>query len=112
MRNRPLYTRSICALGERRQDLPTVVGYMAMRGAQMDEEGKDEANLNRRQVLTRAGGGLLAASALPAFLAACGSDSGGSTATGSATAAAAGGPPAASEVTGDLVIYSYPGWYG
>jgi spermidine/putrescine transport system substrate-binding protein len=78
----------------------------------MDAEGKDAANLSRRQVLTRAGGGLLAASALPAFLAACGSSGSSTTATGAATAAAAGGPPAASEVTGNLVIYSYPGWYG
>jgi spermidine/putrescine transport system substrate-binding protein len=80
----------------------------------MDAEGNNTASLSRRQVLTRAGGGLLAASALPAVLAACGSsDSGsGSTATGAATTAAAGGPPAAADVTGKLVIYSYPGWYG
>lgn len=78
----------------------------------MDGEGKDAANLSRRQMLTRAGGGLLAVSALPAFLAACGSEGGSGTATAVATATTSAGPVPAAEVTGDLVLYSYPGWYG
>jgi spermidine/putrescine transport system substrate-binding protein len=79
----------------------------------MDEDPKQASNLTRRQALARGGGGLLAATALPAVLAACGSDSSGTTsATAAAPAATSTGPAAAADITGNLVIYSYPDWYG
>ena len=66
---------------------------------------------SRRQVLQRAGGGLLAATALPTLLSACG-DSGSGTQTAAATAAGQTGPTPAAQVTGDLVLWGYPDWYG
>jgi spermidine/putrescine transport system substrate-binding protein len=80
----------------------------------MDEVPKQASNLTRRQALTRAGGAVFAVGALPAVLAACGSDSSGTTSATSAAAPAATstGPAAAADITGDLVIYSYPDWYG
>jgi spermidine/putrescine transport system substrate-binding protein len=80
----------------------------------MDEAPKQASNLTRRQALTRAGGAVFVAGALPAVLAACGSDSSGTTSATSAAAPAATstGPAPVADVTGNLVIYSYPDWYG
>jgi spermidine/putrescine transport system substrate-binding protein len=83
------------------------------RVERMEDDGREASSLTRRQSLARAGAGLVAISGLPAFLAACGSDSGGSTATSAATATpTTTGPAAAADITGNLVIYSYPDWYG
>jgi spermidine/putrescine-binding protein len=81
----------------------------------MSENSPRPSRLTRRQAIRRGAGGVLATGAFPTLLAACGSDDdGGSASTGASTSAetAAAGPPAASEVTGSLVIASYPDWYG
>jgi spermidine/putrescine transport system substrate-binding protein len=93
--------------------MPTTVGYVARRRSQLTNPDDGETgHLTRRQAVRRGAAGAFALSSLPAFLAACGgSDSGGAVAsTSPATTAAS--PPAASEVTGNLVIASYPDWYG
>jgi spermidine/putrescine-binding protein len=76
-------------------------------------DGADARRLSRRQVLGRGAGGLLAASSLPAFLAACGG-SGGSSSTSAATSASTAtvGPTPAAQVTGALKLLGYPDWYG
>jgi spermidine/putrescine transport system substrate-binding protein len=81
----------------------------------MSEEGQRPSRLTRRQAMRRGAGGLAALSSLPAFLAACGGDDGGSVSAGGASTSAstgAAGPPAAADVKGDLVLASYPDWYG
>jgi spermidine/putrescine transport system substrate-binding protein len=78
----------------------------------MDEHSSESSNLTRRQAIGRGAGGLVAASSLAAFLAACGSsDSGGGKST--ATQASTGkGPTPAADVTGSLVLSGYQDWYG
>jgi spermidine/putrescine transport system substrate-binding protein len=79
----------------------------------MSEFSPRPSRLTRRQAIRRGAGGLLATTAFPTLLAACGDDEGGSAAsTQAATSSTPAGPPAASEVTGDLVLASYPDWYG
>ena len=58
--------------------------------------------------------GCSTASSFPALLAACGGDDAGDAASGGAstTASTAAGPTAAADVKGDLVLASYPDWYG
>lgn len=79
----------------------------------MDESGKASSNLTRRQIVARGAGGLVAVSALPALLAACGDDSsGGSTASKTATTSAQVGPTPPDQVKGNLVLSGYQDWYG
>jgi spermidine/putrescine transport system substrate-binding protein len=76
-----------------------------------DLEGNDGRRLTRRQAIGRGSGGLLAATSIPAFLAACGSDNSGSSTTPKA-ATTTSGVPAAAAVTGALKLLGYPDWYG
>lgn len=81
----------------------------------MSENSPRPSRLTRRQAIRRGAGGTLTVASLPAFLAACGGDSsdsaGGSSAAATAPTTTAGPTPAA-EVKGDLVLASYPDWYG
>ncbi len=81
----------------------------------MTEQNGFANRLTRRQALTRGAGGVLAASALPAFLAACGdssSSAGGNTTAAIVNTTATVGPTPADQVTGDLRLLGYPDWYG
>ncbi len=80
----------------------------------MSEHSPRPSRLTRRQAIRRGAGGLLTVSSFPALLAACGGDDAGDAASGGAstTASTAAGPTAAADVKGDLVLASYPDWYG
>lgn len=78
----------------------------------MTHDDRMPSRLTRRQALARGTGGLLAVSALPTFLAACGGSSDGGTGTATSASTTSGGPTPADQVTGDLVLLGYPDWYG
>jgi spermidine/putrescine-binding protein len=80
----------------------------------VSENSPHPSRLTRRQAIRRGAGGLLTVSSLPAFLAACGGDSSDNAASSAATTApkTTAGPTPAAEVKGDLVLASYPDWYG